>query len=139
MYDIVKIRADFPILSREVNGKPLTYLDNGASAQKPQVVIDAINQAYSQEYSNVHRGLHYLSNLATEKYEGVRGIIAKFLNAAHEDHIVLNSGTTEGINMVAYGWAMPRLEAGDEILLSVMEHQSGAGLRYSPPMRETVL
>ena len=124
MYDVEKIRGDFPILSRQVNGKPLTYLDNGASAQKPQVVIDAINQAYSQEYSNVHRGLHYLSNLATEKYEGVRGIIAKFLNAASEDSIILNSGTTEGINMVAYSWAMPRLQAGDEILLSVMEHHA---------------
>jgi cysteine desulfurase/selenocysteine lyase len=124
MYDVEKIRSDFPILSRQVNGKPLTYLDNGASAQKPQVVIDAINQAYSQEYSNVHRGLHYLSNLATEKYEGVRGIIAKFLNAESEDSIILNSGTTEGINMVAYSWAMPRLQAGDEILLSVMEHHA---------------
>ena len=124
MYDVEKIRSDFPILSRQVNGKPLTYLDNGASAQKPQVVIDAITQAYSQEYSNVHRGLHYLSNLATEKYEGVRGVIAKFLNAASEDSIILNSGTTEGINMVAYSWAMPRLQAGDEILLSVMEHHA---------------
>ncbi|MBT8152390.1 cysteine desulfurase [Epibacterium ulvae] len=124
MYDIEKIRADFPILSREVNGKPLTYLDNGASAQKPQVVIDAITRAYAEEYSNVHRGLHYLSNLATEKYEAVRGIIARFLNAGHEDHIVLNSGTTEGINMVAYAWAMPRMEAGDEIVLSVMEHHA---------------
>ncbi|MEP1329766.1 cysteine desulfurase [Pseudophaeobacter sp.] len=124
MYDVEKIRGDFPILSRQVNGKPLTYLDNGASAQKPNVVIEAINQAYSHEYSNVHRGLHYLSNLATEKYEGVRGTIAKFLNAASEDSIVLNSGTTEGINMVAYSWAMPRLEAGDEILLSVMEHHA---------------
>lgn len=124
MYDVEKIRADFPILAREVNGKPLTYLDNGASAQKPKVVIDAINQAYSHEYSNVHRGLHYLSNLATEKYEAVRGVIAKFLNAADENHIVLNSGTTEGINMVAYSWAMPRLEPGDEILLSVMEHHA---------------
>ena len=122
MYDVEKIRSDFPILSREVNGKPLTYLDNGASAQKPQVVIDAITKAYSEEYANVHRGLHYLSNLATEKYEGVRGTIARFLNAGHEDHIVLNSGTTEGINLVAYGWAMPQLEAGDEIVLSVMEH-----------------
>lgn len=122
MYDVEKIRSDFPILSREVNGKPLTYLDNGASAQKPQVVIDAITRAYSEEYANVHRGLHYLSNLATEKYEGVRGTIAQFLNAGHEDHIVLNSGTTEGINLVAYGWAMPQLEAGDEIVLSVMEH-----------------
>ncbi|MQQ07092.1 SufS family cysteine desulfurase [Epibacterium sp. SM1979] len=124
MYDIEKIRSDFPILSREVNGKPLTYLDNGASAQKPQVVIDAVTRGYAEEYSNVHRGLHYLSNLATEKYEAVRGTIARFLNAAHEDHIVLNSGTTEGINMVAYGWAMPRMEAGDEIILSVMEHHA---------------
>jgi len=124
MYDVQKIRADFPILSREVNGKPLVYLDNGASAQKPQVVIDAITNAYAQEYANVHRGLHYLSNLATEKYESVRGTIARFLGAADEDEIVLNSGTTEGINMVAYGWAMPQLEAGDEILLSVMEHHA---------------
>ncbi|WP_412554633.1 cysteine desulfurase [Shimia sp. MIT1388] len=124
MYDVNKIRADFPILSREVNGKPLVYLDNGASAQKPQVVIDAITNAYAMEYANVHRGLHYLSNLATDKYEAVRGKIAKFLNAASEDEIVLNSGTTEGINMVAYGWAMPRLEAGDEIILSVMEHHA---------------
>ncbi|MEQ9055829.1 MAG: cysteine desulfurase [Roseovarius confluentis] len=124
MYDIDAIRRDFPILSREVNGKPLVYLDNGASAQKPQVVIDAITTAYAEEYANVHRGLHYLSNLATEKYEGVRGIIARFLGVADEDQIVLNSGTTEGINMVAYGWAMPRMEAGDEIVLSVMEHHA---------------
>ena len=124
MLDVEKIRADFPILSREVNGKPLVYLDNGASAQKPQVVIDAITQAYSHEYANVHRGLHYLSNLATEKYEAVRGTIARFLGVADEDQIVLNSGTTEGINMVAYGWAMPRMEAGDEIVLSVMEHHA---------------
>ncbi|MBM1814876.1 cysteine desulfurase [Pseudosulfitobacter pseudonitzschiae] len=124
MYDVAKIRADFPILSREVNGKPLVYLDNGASAQKPQVVIDAITQAYSHEYANVHRGLHYLSNLATDKYEAVRGTIARFLNAGSEDDIIFNSGTTEGINMVAYGWAMPRLQAGDEIVLSVMEHHA---------------
>jgi len=124
MLDVEKIRADFPILAREVNGKPLVYLDNGASAQKPQVVIDAITTAYAHEYANVHRGLHYLSNLATEKYEGVRGTIARFLGVADEDEIVLNSGTTEGINMVAYGWAMPRMEAGDEILLSVMEHHA---------------
>ncbi|WP_170427653.1 cysteine desulfurase [Ruegeria arenilitoris] len=124
MYDVEKIRADFPILSREVNGKPLTYLDNGASAQKPQVVIDAVTRAYAEEYSNVHRGLHFLSNLATEKYEAVRGTIARFLGAADENEIVLNSGTTEGINLVAYGWAMPRLQAGDEIVLSVMEHHA---------------
>ncbi|MEM6387144.1 MAG: cysteine desulfurase [Pseudomonadota bacterium] len=124
MYDVDNIRADFPILSREVNGKPLVYLDNGASAQKPQVVIDAVTQAYSMEYANVHRGLHYLSNLATDKYEAVRGTIAKFLNAGSEDEIIMNTGTTEGINMVAYGWAMPRLQAGDEIILSVMEHHA---------------
>lgn len=124
MYDVNTIRADFPILSREVNGKPLVYLDNGASAQKPQVVIDAIAKAYSEEYANVHRGLHFLSNLATDNYESVRGKLARFLNAGSEDEIVMNSGTTEGINMVAYGWAMPRMEAGDEIVLSVMEHHA---------------
>lgn len=124
MYDVNKIRSDFPILSRTVNDKPLVYLDNGASAQKPQVVIDAISHAYSHEYSNVHRGLHYLSNLATDNYESVRGTIAKFLNAADEDEIVFNSGTTEGINLVAYGWAMPNFQPGDEIILSVMEHHA---------------
>lgn len=123
-YDINAIRADFPILSREVNGKPLVYLDNGASAQKPQVVIDAITKGYAEEYANVHRGLHYLSNLATDKYEGVRGKIASFLNAGSEDEIIFNSGTTEGINMVAYGWAAPRMQAGDEIVLSIMEHHA---------------
>ncbi|MDP5086819.1 MAG: cysteine desulfurase [Yoonia sp.] len=123
-FDVAKIRADFPILSRQVNGKPLVYLDNGASAQKPQVVIDAVTRGYAEEYANVHRGLHYLSNLATEKYEGVRGIIARFINAPSEDEIVINSGTTEGINMVAYGWAMPQMEAGDEIVLSIMEHHA---------------
>jgi len=124
MLDVEKIRADFPILSREINGKPLVYLDNGASAQKPQVVIDTITNTYAHEYANVHRGLHTLSNIATEKYEAVRGIIAGFLGVADEDQIILNSGTTEGINMVAYGWAMPRMQAGDEILLSVMEHHA---------------
>ncbi|MEP3345993.1 MAG: cysteine desulfurase [Litoreibacter sp.] len=124
MYDVQKIRADFPILNRMVNDKPLVYLDNGASAQKPQVVIDAITNAYAHEYANVHRGLHYLSNLATDKYEAVRGKVANFLSAASEDEIVFNSGTTEGINMVAYGWAAPRMQAGDEIILSVMEHHA---------------
>ncbi|GAA6187143.1 cysteine desulfurase [Litorivita sp. NS0012-18] len=122
--NIQDIRADFPILSREVNGQPLTYLDNGASAQKPQVVIDAITNAYSHEYANVHRGLHTLSTIATEKYESVRGTIARFLGVRDEEEIILNSGTTEGINMVAYSWAMPNLSAGDEILLTVMEHHA---------------
>ncbi len=121
--DLEKIRADFPILSREVNGKPLVYLDNGASAQKPQAVIDAVTQAYAMEYANVHRGLHYLSNVATEKYEAVRGKLARFLGA-DEDEIVLNTGTTAGINLVSYGWAAPRFEPGDEIVLSTMEHHA---------------
>ncbi|MGR3371068.1 MAG: cysteine desulfurase [Sagittula sp.] len=124
MYDVNAVRADFPILSREVNGKPLVYLDNGASAQKPQVVIDAVTKGYAEEYANVHRGLHFLSNLATEKYEGVRGIIAKFLGAKDPEEIVYTTGTTMGINLVAYGWAMPRMEPGDEIVLSVMEHHA---------------
>jgi cysteine desulfurase/selenocysteine lyase len=124
MYDVDKVRADFPILAREVNGYPLTYLDNGASAQKPKAVIDAVTRGYGEEYANVHRGLHHLSNISTERYEAVRGIIARFLNAASEDEIILNSGTTEGINMVAYAWAAPRMVAGDEIVLSTMEHHA---------------
>ena len=124
MFDVSQIRKDFPILTREVNGKPLVYLDNGASSQKPDVVIDAVTRAYREEYANVHRGLHYLSNLSTEKYESVRGIVAKFLNAANESEIILNTGTTEGINMVAYGWAMEHLKQGDNIVLSVMEHHA---------------
>jgi len=124
MYDVSAVRADFPILSRKVNGKPLVYLDNGASAQKPQVVIDAITRGYAEEYSNVHRGLHYLSNLSTEKYEAVREIVARFLNAGSADEIILNTGTTMGINMVAYSWAAPRMQAGDEIVLSVLEHHA---------------
>lgn len=124
MFDVSQIRKDFPILAREVNGKPLVYLDNGASSQKPDVVIDAVTRAYREEYANVHRGLHYLSNLATEKYESVRGTVSKFLNAADESEIILNTGTTEGINMVAYGWAMEHLQQGDNIVLSVMEHHA---------------
>ena len=123
-FDVATVRADFPILSREVNGKPLVYLDSGASAQKPNCVIDAINTAYAFEYANVHRGLHYLSSVATEKYEGVRATVAKFLGARDENTIVLNSGTTEGINMVAYAWAMNTMSDGDEIILSVMEHHA---------------
>ena len=124
MFDVNKIRKDFPILDRKVNGKPLVYLDNGASAQKPKAVLDAVNTAYSMEYANVHRGLHYLSNLATDRYEAVRGIIARFLGVADSNQIILNSGTTHGINMVAHAWAMPGMNAGDEIVLSVMEHHA---------------
>ncbi len=124
MYDVMKIRADFPILSREVNGRPLVYLDNGASAQKPRAVIDAMTRGYEQEYANVHRGLHYLSNLATEKYEAVRGTIARFLGAPDPEEIVFTTGSTEGINLVSYAWAAPRMQAGDEIVLSVLEHHA---------------
>ncbi|MGR3495814.1 cysteine desulfurase [Citreimonas sp.] len=124
MYDVEQIRRDFPILSREVNGKPLVYLDNGASAQKPQVVIDAITRGYAEEYANVHRGLHFLSNLATEKYESVREVIARFIGAPDPEEIVYTTGTTMGINLIAYGWGMPNLQAGDEIVLSVMEHHA---------------
>ncbi|WP_432254261.1 cysteine desulfurase [Limimaricola sp. AA108-03] len=124
MYDVEEIRAQFPILSREINGVPLVYLDNGASAQKPQVVIDAITRGYAHEYSNVHRGLHTLSTISTERYEGTRDVVRKFLGAASQEEIILNTGTTEGINMVAHGWAMPRMEPGDEIVLSIMEHHA---------------
>ena len=124
MINVNKLRSEFPILSREVNGKQLVYLDNGASSQKPQVVIDAVSNAYSNEYSNVHRGLHYLSNLATDKYENVRSIVQKFLRAEHEEEIVFTSGTTEGINLAAYAWAMEHLKNDDEIILSIMEHHA---------------
>ena len=123
-FDVNAVRADFPILSTQVNGKPLVYLDNGASAQKPQVVIDAISHAYAGEYANVHRGLHYLSNLATDNYEKVRGTIARFLNAPQEDEVIFTSGATEALNMVSYAWAAPMLKAGDEIVLSVAEHHA---------------
>ncbi|TVQ56275.1 MAG: cysteine desulfurase [Rhodobacteraceae bacterium] len=124
MYDVQAIRRDFPILSRTVHGKPLVYLDNGASAQKPQAVIDAVTRAYAEEYANVHRGLHYLSNLATERYEAVRGKLARFLGAEHEDEIWFTPGATFGINLVSHAWAEPRIEPGDEIVLSVMEHHA---------------
>ena len=124
MYDVDEIRKDFPILSRTVNNKPLVYLDNGSSAQKPKAVIDAITKAYSEEYSNVHRGLHTLSNISTDNYEAVRGKIQGFLGAEHPEEIIFNSGATEGINMISYAWASPNLRAGDEIILSIMEHHA---------------
>ncbi len=123
-YDVEAIRADFPILQREVHGKPLVYLDNGASAQKPNAVIDAVSHVYSHEYSNVHRGLHHLSNATTEAYEAAREKVRAFLNAPSVDEIIFTKGTTEAINLVAYGWAMKHLKAGDEIVLTIMEHHS---------------
>ena len=123
-YDVEAIRRDFPILSREVYGKPLVYLDNGASAQKPQVVIDAVSNAYSHEYANVHRGLHYLSNKATEAFESARESVRRFLNAPSVDEVIFTKSSTEAINLVAYGWAMDHIGEGDEIVLSIMEHHS---------------
>ena len=123
MYDVEKIRADFPILSRRVNGRPLVYLDNGASAQKPLAVIEAMDRVYRHGYANVHRGLHTLSTEATEAYEGVRGKLARFLNVT-EDEMVFTTGSTEAINLVSYAWAAPRLQAGDEIVLSILEHHA---------------
>jgi cysteine desulfurase / selenocysteine lyase len=123
-YDVEAIRRDFPILSMEVYGKPLVYLDNGASAQKPQAVIDRIAKAYSSEYANVHRGLHFLSNAATDAYEAARETVRGFLNASSVDEIVFTKSATEAINTVAHGYGMPNIGEGDEIVLSVMEHHS---------------
>ncbi|MEN9895161.1 MAG: cysteine desulfurase, SufS family protein [Pseudomonadota bacterium] len=123
-YDVEAVRRDFPILSRMVHGKPLVYLDNGASAQKPQSVIDAISHQYSTEYANVHRGLHFLSNAATDAYEAAREKVRKFLNASSVDEIIFTKSSTEAINTVAYGYGMPHIGAGDEIVLSIMEHHS---------------
>ena len=123
-YDVEAVRKDFPILSRMVHDKPLVYLDNGASAQKPQAVIDAITHAYSNEYANVHRGLHFLSNAATDAYENAREIVKRFLNAPSVDNVVFTKSTTEAINTVAYGYGMPHIEDGDEIVITIMEHHS---------------
>ncbi len=123
-FDVDAIRADFPILSREIHGRPLTYLDNAASAQKPRMVLDTVQRAYGEEYSNVHRGLHFLSNLSTERYETARKSIATFLNAPSADQIIFASGSTDAMNLVAHSYAGPIIGEGDEIVLSVMEHHS---------------
>ncbi|WP_186389457.1 cysteine desulfurase [Stappia sp. TSB10P1A] len=123
-YDVMAVRRDFPILSRQVYGKPLVYLDNGASAQKPQAVIDAVTKAYSHEYANVHRGLHYLSNTATENFEAARETVRRFLNAPSVDEVIFTRSTTEAINLVAQTFGVERIGAGDEIVLSIMEHHS---------------
>ena len=124
VYDVDKIRADFPILSRQVNGKPLVYLDSAASAQKPNQVIEALVAAYQDTYSNVHRGLHFLSEASTDAYEAVRGKVADFIGAASGEEIVLTAGATMSLNLIAQSWALPRLQAGDEILLSIAEHHA---------------
>jgi len=124
-YDVARIRADFPILGMQVYGKPLVYLDNAASAQKPKAVLDRIQQAYTSEYANVHRGLHYLANAATEGYEGARERVRAFLGAKRLEEIIFTRNATEAINLVAYTFGRDQIkEKGDEIVLSIMEHHS---------------
>jgi cysteine desulfurase / selenocysteine lyase len=123
-YDVASIRKDFPILAMQVYGKPLVYLDNAASAQKPKAVLDRLEHAYTAEYANVHRGLHYLANAATEAYEDAREKVRAFINAARKEEIVFTRNATEAINLVAYTFGRERIGAGDEIVLSIMEHHS---------------
>jgi cysteine desulfurase/selenocysteine lyase len=123
-YDVERIRADFPILYREVYGRPLVYLDNGASAQKPTPVIEAMDHAYRFEYANVHRGLHYLSNTATQKFEDAREATRRFLNAPSTDEIIFTRNATGAINLVAQSFGGMVIGEGDEIILSIMEHHS---------------
>jgi cysteine desulfurase/selenocysteine lyase len=123
-FDVGKVREDFPILHRQVNGKPLVYLDNAATAQKPQVVIDTLDRFYREENSNVHRGVHFLSQRATDEYEMARVKVQRFLNAAEPREIIFVRGTTEGINLVASSFGRSKVRAGDEILISAMEHHS---------------
>ena len=142
--DVARVRAEFPILEQTVNGRPLVYLDNGATSQKPRRVIDAIRRYYETDNANVHRGLHALSERATNDYEGARDTVRAFLNAADRREIVFVRGATEGLNLVAQSWARPRLRPGDEIIVTTMEHhsnivpwqlvcrQTGARLRVAP-------
>jgi cysteine desulfurase/selenocysteine lyase len=123
-YDVERVRADFPALAQEVYGKPLVYLDNAASAQKPRQVLDRMRHAYEREYANVHRGLHYLANAATEAFEGARASVAKFINAPSPNEIVFTRSATEAINLVAHSFGGLRIREGDEIVLTVMEHHS---------------
>ena len=150
-YDVDAIRRDFPILGEIVYDKPLVYLDNGASAQKPKAVIDSLSRVYETEYANVHRGVHYMSQKATDAMEGAREKARSFINAEHAHEAVFVRGATEGINLVASSWGRANLEAGDEIVLSVMEHHSnivpwqmvaertGAEIRVAPIDDEGVL
>ena len=124
MFNVLEFRKEFPILSKEVNSRPLVYLDNGASSQKPVSVIDTVKNCYENEYSNVHRGLHFLSNLATEKFEAVRDKVMKFLGASYHEEIIFTSGSTEALNLISYSWGNQNLEAGDEIILTTLEHHA---------------
>lgn len=144
MLDVNKIRNDFPILAREVYGKPLVYLDNGATAQKPLAVIEAVDRLHRELNANIHRGVHYLSEQATELYENARTIVADFIGAAEREEIVFTSGATASLNAVAWAWGMQNLKAGDNLIVSEMEHHSnlvpwqmvaertGAGIRVLP-------
>ena len=144
MFDVERVRAEFPILAQEVNGRPLVYLDNGATSQKPRRVIDTIRRYYESDNANIHRGLHALSERATNAYEGTRDAVQAFLNAADRREIVFVRGATEGLNLIAQSWARPRLGPGDEIVVTTMEHhsnivpwqlacrQTGARLRVAP-------
>lgn len=143
-FDVERIRAEFPILTQQVHGKPLVYLDNAATAQKPQVVIDALERYYTEQNANIHRGVHYLSQLATREYEDARVKIQRFLNAAEAHEIIFTRGTTESINLVALSFGRKFVQAGDEIIISTLEHhsnivpwqmlceQTGATLRVIP-------
>ena len=147
-YDVARIRADFPALQKLVYGKPLVYLDNGASAQKPRAVIDRMVHAFENEYANVHRGLHFLANAATEAYEGARETVRAFLNAPSTDEIIFARSATEAINLVAASMGrLLEIGEGDEIVLSIMEHHSnivpwhflrernGAVIKWAPVAR----
>jgi len=123
-YDVARLRQDFPALSLQVYGKQLVYLDNAASAQKPKAVLDRMTEVYLNEYANVHRGLHYLANAATEAFEGGRAKVAQFLGAGRPEEIVFTRNATEAINLVASSWGEPNIGEGDEIVLSIMEHHS---------------
>jgi len=143
-YDVGRIRSDFPALNMKVYGKPLVYLDNAASAQKPKVVLDRMRQAATEQYANVHRGLHFLANEATEAYEDAREKVRAFLNASRPEEIIFTRNATEGINLVAHTFGRERIQAGDEVVLSIMEHHSnivpwhflrerqGAVIRWAP-------
>src|SRR3569623_3829128 len=123
-YDVARVREDFPALSLKVYGKPLVYLDNAASAQKPSAVLDRMTQAYQSEYAYVHRGLHYLANAATEAYEGGRTKVAQIINAPRTEQVIITRNATEAINLVASSWGEPNIREGDEIVISIMEHHS---------------
>jgi len=123
-FDYASVRKDFPILSTQVRGKPLTYLDNAATSQKPAAVVEAVERYYREENSNIHRGVHYLSERATDAYEAARGDVARFIGARDEDEVIFVRGATEGINLIAHGFIETVLRAGDEILITHMEHHA---------------